>query len=197
MYTTTKKTTAINQDCQIFFSSPPQCVEQEKKDYRNYRGDRSPNCTAHLEENDLITNVHFQFVVTPSNLEKPIKLQLPIMLATYPFRNEDGTLRRKQKIEYPATLPIFRPWLDEKTFQWTHPHFNLAYHGKQTNVASMKKLQPGEANNGAGANHAGDRPFPKWEQNYGEESKRSSIQPPCPTWGSGRTQRHSSELVRT
>ena len=58
-----------------------------------------------------------QFVVTPSNLEKSIKLQLPIMLATYPFRNEDGTLRRKQKIEYPATLPIFRPWLDEKTFQ--------------------------------------------------------------------------------
>ena len=57
------------------------------------------------------------FVVTPSNLEKSIKLQLPIMLATYPLRNEDGTLRRKNKIEYPTTLPIFRPWLDEKTFQ--------------------------------------------------------------------------------
>merc|ERR1719362_1109078 len=53
----------------------------------------------------------------PSNLEKSIKLQLPIMLATYPLRNEDGTLRRKNKIEYPTTLPIFRPWLDEKTFQ--------------------------------------------------------------------------------
>lgn len=57
------------------------------------------------------------FVVTPSNLEKAIKLQLPIMLATYPLRNEDGTLRRKNKIDYPTTLPIFRPWLDEKTFQ--------------------------------------------------------------------------------
>ena len=59
-----------------------------------------------------------QFIVTPSNLEKSIKLQLPIMLATYPLRNEDGTLRRnKTKTEYPTTLPIFRPWLDEKTFQ--------------------------------------------------------------------------------
>ena len=61
----------------------------------------------------------FQFVVTPSNLEKSIKLQLPIMLATYPLRNDDGTLRRsKGMAEYPTTLPIFRPWLDEKTFQW-------------------------------------------------------------------------------
>ena len=61
--------------------------------------------------------LYFQFVVTPANLEKSIKLQLPIMLATYPLRNEDGTLRRKNKIDYPTTLPIFRPWLDEKTFQ--------------------------------------------------------------------------------
>ena len=29
-------------------------------------------------------------------------------------RNEDGTMRRKAKVEYPTTLPIFRPWLDEK-----------------------------------------------------------------------------------
>ena len=68
----------------------------------------------------LYSNLTFtlQFIVTPSNLEKSIKLQLPIMLATYPLRNEDGTLRRnKTKTEYPTTLPIFRPWLDEKTFQ--------------------------------------------------------------------------------
>jgi hypothetical protein len=38
--------------------------------------------------------------------------------ATYPLRNDDGTLRRnKGMAEYPTTLPIFRPWLDEKTFQ--------------------------------------------------------------------------------
>lgn len=56
--------------------------------------------------------------MTPSNLEKSIKLQLPIMIATYPLRNEDGTMKRtKIKTEYPSTLPIFRPWLDEKTFQ--------------------------------------------------------------------------------
>jgi len=54
------------------------------------------------------------FIVTPSNFEKPIKLQLPILLATYPLRSEDGTMRRKAKTEYPTTLPIFRPWLDEK-----------------------------------------------------------------------------------
>lgn len=54
------------------------------------------------------------FIVTPCNFEKPIKLQLPILLATYPLRNEDGTMRRKTKTEYPTTLPIFRPWLDEK-----------------------------------------------------------------------------------
>ena len=29
----------------------------------------------------------FQFIVTPSNFEKPIKLQLPILLATYPLRS--------------------------------------------------------------------------------------------------------------
>ena len=59
-----------------------------------------------------------KFIVTPANLEKPIKLQLPIMLATYPLRNEDGTMKRNRlSTEYPTTLPIFRPWLDEKTFQ--------------------------------------------------------------------------------
>ena len=50
-------------------------------------------------------------------MEKPIKLQLPIMLATYPLRGDDGTLRRKRGAHYPSTLPIFRPWLDEKTFE--------------------------------------------------------------------------------
>ena len=66
-----------------------------------------------------ITFLSFQFIVTPNNFEKPIKLQLPILLATYPLRNEDGTMRRKTKTEYPTTLPIFRPWLDEKNL-W-HP----------------------------------------------------------------------------
>ncbi|BES90034.1 Arrestin_C [Nesidiocoris tenuis] len=54
------------------------------------------------------------FVIQPSNLEKEVKLQLPIMMATYPFRGSEGTLRRKQGTHYPSSLPIFRPWLEEK-----------------------------------------------------------------------------------
>ncbi|KAF0290747.1 Arrestin domain-containing protein 17 [Amphibalanus amphitrite] len=54
------------------------------------------------------------FIIKPDNLEKEIKLQLPIMIASYPYRNPDGTLRRKRGAEYPASLPVFRPWLDMK-----------------------------------------------------------------------------------
>jgi len=57
------------------------------------------------------------FQIEPHSMEKPIKLQLPIMLATYPLRSDDGTVRRKRGAQYPSTLPIFRPWLDEKTFE--------------------------------------------------------------------------------
>lgn len=52
-------------------------------------------------------------------MEKAIKLQLPIVLATYPFRNNsdadvlttwpDSVL--KPDTHYPSTLPIFRPSL--------------------------------------------------------------------------------------
>ncbi|XP_074595748.1 arrestin family protein Vdup1 [Brevipalpus obovatus] len=40
---------------------------------------------------------------------KAIKLQLPIMLATYPLRNKDGTLSRHKGTYYPSTLPVSRP----------------------------------------------------------------------------------------
>jgi len=43
---------------------------------------------------------------------KTIKLKLPIMLATYPMRNKDGTLSMKKGTYYPSTLPISRSWLD-------------------------------------------------------------------------------------
>ena len=36
------------------------------------------------------------------------------MIASYPYRNPDGTLRKKRGAEYPASLPVFRPWLDMK-----------------------------------------------------------------------------------
>nr|CAD7267733.1 unnamed protein product [Timema shepardi] len=57
------------------------------------------------------------FTIDPKSFEKEVKLQLPIMLATYPLRSSEGTLIRKQGTHYPSTLPIFRPWLDEKTFE--------------------------------------------------------------------------------
>ncbi|KAH8274938.1 hypothetical protein KR018_001780 [Drosophila ironensis] len=64
------------------------------------------------------------FVVEPKSLEKEIKLQLPIVLATYPFRNSsdasnahtwpESVLKPDTHTHYPSTLPIFRPWLHEK-----------------------------------------------------------------------------------
>ncbi|XP_059610611.1 arrestin domain-containing protein 17 [Phlebotomus argentipes] len=61
------------------------------------------------------------FIVEPKSLEKQIKLQLPITLATYPFRNSSGDISNtwpesilKPETHYPSTLPIFRPWLHEK-----------------------------------------------------------------------------------
>ncbi|EEB11915.1 arrestin domain-containing protein, putative [Pediculus humanus corporis] len=57
------------------------------------------------------------FILTPKSFEKEIKLQLPIVMATYPLRASEGTLKKKQGTHYPSTLPIFRPWLDEKTFE--------------------------------------------------------------------------------
>ncbi|EDW57118.1 arrestin domain-containing protein 17 [Drosophila virilis] len=61
------------------------------------------------------------FVIEPKSLEKEIKLQLPIVLATYPFRNNTNDVSNtwpesvlKPDTHYPSTLPIFRPWLHEK-----------------------------------------------------------------------------------
>lgn len=56
------------------------------------------------------------FIIIPKSMEKEVKLQLPIMMATYPLRGSEGTIRRKQGTHYPSTLPIFRPWLEEKAF---------------------------------------------------------------------------------
>ncbi|CAH1393359.1 unnamed protein product [Nezara viridula] len=55
------------------------------------------------------------FIIQPKSFEKEVKLQLPITLATYPLRGNEGTLRGKHGTHYPSTLPIFRPWLEEKT----------------------------------------------------------------------------------
>lgn len=60
-----------------------------------------------------LISVHYDvfFIIEPKSLEKEVKLQLPIVVGTYPYREEGadppGTL-------YPSTLPIFRPWLHDK-----------------------------------------------------------------------------------
>lgn len=55
-------------------------------------------------------DVFFQ-IITKNNSKKPIELQLPIVMATYPVRNKDGTLKRRKGASYPDSLPIFRPWM--------------------------------------------------------------------------------------
>lgn len=57
------------------------------------------------------------FLVKPKGPDREIKLQLPIMIATYPIRNNDGTLSRKKGSHYPTVLPVFRPWLNTTTFK--------------------------------------------------------------------------------
>ena len=49
-----------------------------------------------------------QFTVKPDSMEKEVKLQLPVTLASYPYRNSDGTLRKKRGAHYPDTLPMAR-----------------------------------------------------------------------------------------
>ncbi|XP_063980587.1 arrestin domain-containing protein 4 isoform X3 [Diachasmimorpha longicaudata] len=63
---------------------------------------------------------HVYFVISPKSLDKEIKLQIPIVLATYPLRQEGapaGAAPSKRGAHYPSTLPIFRPWLDDKAFE--------------------------------------------------------------------------------
>lgn len=60
-------------------------------------------------------DVFFQIIThkgATSGAKKPIELQLPIVMATYPIRNSDGTLKRKKGASYPNALPIFRPWME-------------------------------------------------------------------------------------
>lgn len=36
------------------------------------------------------------------------------MMATYPLRSEENGTPYKAGTHYPSTLPIFRPWLEDK-----------------------------------------------------------------------------------
>ncbi|XP_054714190.1 arrestin domain-containing protein 3-like [Uloborus diversus] len=55
-------------------------------------------------------DVYFQ--IEPKGVDRVMSLQLPIMIATYPVRNRDGTLPRRQGTSYPPSLPVCRPWLN-------------------------------------------------------------------------------------
>lgn len=58
----------------------------------------------------IVVFVPSQFVVILKGLQKDIRLQLPILMATYPLRNPDGTLKRgRNPAHFPSVLPIFRP----------------------------------------------------------------------------------------
>lgn len=57
------------------------------------------------------------FIIEPKSMEKEIKIQLPITIATYPFRNSSADISNtwpdsilKPDTHYPSTLPIFRPF---------------------------------------------------------------------------------------
>ncbi|XP_057663189.1 arrestin domain-containing protein 17 isoform X2 [Diorhabda carinulata] len=62
-------------------------------------------------------NYDVYFIVQPKSLQKEVKLQLPIMMATYPLRSDDEEGGYKSGTHYPSTLPIFRPWLEDKPAQ--------------------------------------------------------------------------------
>lgn len=57
------------------------------------------------------------FIIEPKSMEKEIKIQLPITIGTYPFRNSSVDVSNtwpdsilKPETHYPSTLPIFRPF---------------------------------------------------------------------------------------
>ncbi|XP_026319554.1 arrestin domain-containing protein 4 [Hyposmocoma kahamanoa] len=61
-----------------------------------------------------LISVHYDvfFIIEPKSMEKEVKLQLPVLLGTYPFR--DAAEDDHPPTHYPSTLPIFRPWLHDK-----------------------------------------------------------------------------------
>lgn len=77
----------------------------------------------------------FQFIIEPKGLDRPIKLQLPIMIATYPARNKDGTLKRRSRLPaYPALLPVFR-----SQYQYSKSDGNWTIQNKQLIFCVIEK----------------------------------------------------------
>ncbi|ODM95623.1 Arrestin domain-containing protein 4 [Orchesella cincta] len=60
------------------------------------------------------------FIVIPKSFNKKIKLQVPILIATYPLRGENNTntgslSRSGSKERYPTILPTYRPTSESKS----------------------------------------------------------------------------------
>lgn len=78
-------------------------------DWRNEQLLVPPHPPSNLRGCHLMDVQHdVMFTVKPDSLEKEVKLQLPVTLASYPYRNSDGTLRKKRGAHYPDTLPMLR-----------------------------------------------------------------------------------------
>ncbi|KAH9633474.1 hypothetical protein HF086_013151 [Spodoptera exigua] len=82
---------------------------------------REPNGLTHKNQqvfivmNPIDLNLEppvLSFIIEPKSLEKEVKLQLPILIGTYPFREESD--EPQPPTHYPSTLPIFRAWLHDK-----------------------------------------------------------------------------------
>ncbi|CAG9811524.1 arrestin domain-containing protein 2 [Chironomus tepperi] len=60
-------------------------------------------------------NYDVYLIIEPKSMEKAIKLQLPIVLATYPFRSTNDVMTNwpdsvlRPDTHYPSSLPVFRP----------------------------------------------------------------------------------------
>lgn len=62
-----------------------------------------------------LSQFSFQLIIEPKSMEKAIKLQLPIVLGTYPFRSTNDVMTSwpdsvlRPDTHYPSSLPVFRP----------------------------------------------------------------------------------------
>ncbi|XP_015928754.1 arrestin domain-containing protein 4 [Parasteatoda tepidariorum] len=125
---TIKKTKAILTET-IQYTAKSKIVQSETRELASLqKGKIDPGTTDHWKNEMLYipplppTNLRgchlikiqydVYFILEPKGVDRLLKLQLPIMIATYPIRNSDGTLQRRKGTSYPSTLPIFRPWLN-------------------------------------------------------------------------------------
>lgn len=55
-----------------------------------------------------------EFTLKPPGFGGSARLQLPVIIATYPYRYEDGSIHASADSRLPRNLPVCRPWLNIK-----------------------------------------------------------------------------------